>query len=430
MTTMPKTWNHRCVFHALDFSKYESNTEKLKEREEIEKPKRMTTPTTFMKLDPGEYVVRLLPSAATEEPFAGMPYMRLWQHWNVGPNNDRVLCPEKMAEDRHERDHCYICEQVSALYATGAKPDEKLANQIRAKQSFIYQVIDRDDPVWTAADEGVDERPELIGTPKIKLMRLPWSAHSQILDYYTDAEYGDLSHPLTGLDVIVKRSGTGIDTQYGIKTKRTSTPMFVDVAGDPDEKTMAAALENMQVLNEHPWFQPNTYDETLAIWSGLDSKDIPKDRSMTPGATTPTAKALPAPAAQLSDLAKWVRDVNTPQDGIAPPRGMTRQELAEWGGWDETDLATCYADEPDHKSQYCQECPLSKPCAVSYFKKTGKYSINAPDPQVAATPTGKPPAGKPTAPVGKPPAPVESAEGSSVAQLSSFLKSSGAEDPT
>lgn len=452
--TLPKHFNHRNVFHALDFSKYEADTTKLATREDIEKPKRMTTPTTWLKLDPGEYVVRLLPSAAEVEPFSGMPYLRLWQHWGVGPNEERVLCPEKMAEERGDRESCFVCEQVSALYATGAKPDEKLANKLRAKQSFVYQVIDRDDPVWTEADEGVDERPEVIGTPKIKKMRLPWTGHSQVLDYYTDAEYGDLSHPISGLDVIVKRTGTGIDTSYGIKTKRKNSPLFQDSAGDPDETLITQALEGMDVLHDHPFFQPSTYDETLAIWSGIDDKkDAPAAGSVASGAA-PVAGALPAHTpGTMSALAKWVKAANTPEEAMAPPRAMTRNELAAWGGWSETDLASCYAEDPDHQSAYCLECPLAKPCASSYFKQFGKYSVSAPDPAPVSAPTGKPsaptekaaapPSGKP-APVAAPTpdpapvataatpevAPVPSGEESSVQQLSSFLKGSGAEDPT
>lgn len=362
----------------LDFDSYGTDLGKMASREEIEKPKRGSrNPAAWMKLEPdNDYDLRILPGdPEAEGEWKGMPYIRTWQHFRVGPSeNDRCLCPSRMSECVQR---CYICEQIDELNMTGDKVDEQRAGKMKPGQSFIYQVIDRADPIWIAGDHGIEDKTEMIGKPKIKFLRLPWSAHSQLLDYYADPEYGDLSHPISGLDVKVSRTGCDLNTRYGVKTKRKNSPMFETVAGDPDVDLITEAINSMHSLPTHPFFKIPTYDETVAAMMGTnpeEHKEIDNTGRVT--AQLPTSRA--------ASIEGWEELVTSERHGQAPPVAMTVSEVAKWGGWevDEVKEATpCYGKEPDHTDKICLDCPIKAPCANIFHDKTGKYSMKAPDPE-------------------------------------------------
>ena len=348
------------------------DTSKLESKLADDKPFRGNrTPTLWIQFKDGdEFEVRILPPWSTEGDYAFLPYMKIFQHWDVGPGSKRVICPHQMSD---KSDPCYICEQVNALYKTGDKADSKQARRMRAGQSFIYQVIDRADPVWLETDDGVKDNPEVVGRPKIKLMRLPYAGHSQLLGYYNDPDYGDISHHMEGLDIKVKRTGTGLDTEYGVKTKRNNTPMFGEV-DDPDLETMTMVLEDMYKIDEHPFFRVASYDETCSIFLGEDDDN---DSSGSAAVASSRKSGLLPP--KRDAFADWVENAQkTWMDGKAGvPR--TVEEVAEAYGVGVSQISDCYSATTNHEVQGCLDCPINVPCACTFYSKFGRWSESAPE---------------------------------------------------
>jgi len=364
----------------FDFDKYGSDLSKMKSREEIEKPRKSSrNPTILFDFkNCKEMAVRLLPTGNPdgESAFAGMPYFRIFQHWNIGPGDSgRSLCPHGMSD---KKEPCYICEYRKSLFETGDKIDEARAEKMAPKQNFLYQVIDREDSVWKEGDKGLQEAMErgfdLLGKPKVKILRIPWAAHSQILDYYASSDYGDLSHPINGLDILITKTGEGFSTRYSVKTRRHNSPIFAHDNGDPDFKMIKAAIEMLQNLEEHPFYKQPTYDETVAAQLGTE---VAAKDSNARGAL-PVMRA----SEDTALLTAWKEMVLSNQEGGFPSKPMTAEEVASWGGWTVEEVNSnvpCYSKEPDHTDKTCHACPIKSPCAATFYQTNGgRYSIKAP----------------------------------------------------
>lgn len=60
-------------------------------------------------------------------------------HFNVGPDNNAVLCPKTIKQK------CPVCEHVKELFNSGEDDDVALAKDMKAKERELYNVIDLDD---------------------------------------------------------------------------------------------------------------------------------------------------------------------------------------------------------------------------------------------------------------------------------------------
>jgi len=354
--------------HDLDFVGVK--TEDVAHWKKQEKPKKSQSPVAWITLKDGdEMLLRLLPPWTSEGYHAHKPHLRTFQHWDVGAKKERVICPQKVTDDMPiETVPCYICEQVEMLFKTGNPLDEQKARRMRAGQSFIYQCVDRDDPEWTEYDDQAKEKPELVGTPKIKFLRLPWQGHSQILDFFADPDYGEICHPLNGLDIKVSRSGSGLETEYNILPKRHNSPLLALPSGDPDIPAIKGVLGKMDQLDDHPFFRYKDYQQTRAIYLGKTEEAGESTGQVTGGTSHP---ALP-PHQQSVPYNEWVQKAQASE-----LEAMTHEQVATWGGWQVEQIPECYAKEVNHTDSGCAACPLHVPCAVTYHAEHGSYSISA-----------------------------------------------------
>ena len=62
----------------------------------------------------------------------------------------------------------------------------------------------------------------------LKILACGISIMKGILGYVTDDDYGDILDPENGTDLIINRSGEGLDTEYDVKARRNSTPALDD----------------------------------------------------------------------------------------------------------------------------------------------------------------------------------------------------------
>ena len=85
----------------------------------------------------GKNNIRVLPPP----PDVDVVFVKTATHWGVGPNKENFNCPR--AADK-EAD-CYLCEQVYKLSKSKDEDDNGLADSLRAKKSWLYNVVDLDD---------------------------------------------------------------------------------------------------------------------------------------------------------------------------------------------------------------------------------------------------------------------------------------------
>ena len=247
--------------------------------------KKSTPWVFFSPVADSSYHIRILPPWTDTGENAFLPYRKIYQHWGIGPHNKRVMCPAKMSGGK---ERCYVCEKIKDLRERG---EDKKSNRLKSKQRYIYQILERGDDRWAADDKEVGENPDLLGLPKIKFAGLAWTAHQQILNYHSSAEWGDIACPWNGLDIEFKRTGIGLDTSYHVTPRRFNTPAFSLPVRDPsetpqpDEKMISLIAENLYDLDDHFLYRVASFEETRAHWYGEEitpSQDGEKKKSVAP----------------------------------------------------------------------------------------------------------------------------------------------------
>lgn len=325
------------------------------------------------------HVLRLLPGWTDEGPNAGLPYKRIFQHWDL-PSGQRSICSNRIT-DGAER--CFICEQLEQMKATGDPQDEKEARRMRPGRRFIYQIIDRDDPFWLPSDKETQEKPEILGKPKIKFLSLGWTVHRQITDYFAASQWGDIADPFEGVDFELVRTGKGLDTVYGITMQRNSTAIFRDDQGNTHEEFMSYVAENLYNLDEHPFFRTPSYEETMTAWHGKDSTPNVTEKASLPPSSASQSKGV--------NMEGWNELVMLGR--VVPKEKITQypQEQIPW----------CYAQEPNPTDNSCWGCGLVADCTKTFQHTSGLQYQNGPEiaKSLPAAPVsmGKKPLGKPSA---------------------------------
>jgi len=189
--------------HALTGDKEQKfmlNMEKLKQRYNDLQNKN-SGGSKYLKLpENGTAVIRLVPTPD------GDPFRSYYVHYRV-LDKGSVLCPK-----RNFGDKCAICDFTSKLYNEGSDESKKEASKIVAKQRFFSIAVKRGEE-----EDGV------------KYWGYSPTVYAELMGYFMDPDYGDLSHPDTGTDLTIKRykdGGSYLKTKA--TPKRKSTPVSVD----------------------------------------------------------------------------------------------------------------------------------------------------------------------------------------------------------
>lgn len=240
--------------------------------------------TSYYNIKDGRNVVRLMPPRKDAESFE----REVFVHYGVGKNDQdkkgkQIVCPTTHGEDKA----CPICEQAKQLFNLSKKKGdkyEKEAKQINRKKRVYYNVISRDenlddytfkDGKWFKDVEGkeVEESP-------VKVLNTGIGVLQAIFGIIVDPEYGDITDPEEGLDLIITRSGSGLDTKYEVKTVRKETPIGLDnwEEGSTDLSVFA---------------RPKTYKEILAMANGETATDTDEEEEdETPAKPTKSTETV------------------------------------------------------------------------------------------------------------------------------------------
>lgn len=165
----------------------------------------------------GRNVIRMLPPNGDSEFYA-----ETMVHYNLGPKKDKSAVCRKAAGEKH----CPVCDLADELFK-GDKDDKAYAKKIKARGKYYFNVVDR----------SVEEDDENFG--KVLVYGSGVTIFEEVLGIICDPDYGDITNAKEGYDIIITKSGKGLDTEYKVNARPKQTKIGVD---DWEEKLVDLSL--------------------------------------------------------------------------------------------------------------------------------------------------------------------------------------------
>lgn len=207
--------------------KYDISDNDLNEQTEQAKQGRIGGFSKLFKFPEGKTTIRIAPPRPDAK--VRSPFFIVSEHFVDIPGVGRggFVCPRAQANQK-----CPLCEKALKLLATGNPKDadaaQKLSPEPKAYTAFL--VRGQESRGWQVAAF-------TSGTHKKLKM---------ILQDPDPADGGNFTHPMTGFDIVITRTGQELATRYDVKA-RTSTRGPLE--NDPDE--MDDLLASIPDLSKH-----------------------------------------------------------------------------------------------------------------------------------------------------------------------------------
>lgn len=208
----------------------------------------------IMKFKEGRTVLRFLPPQVGKN----SPFEVVWQHYIETPDGKRLVfpCPLKT-----HRAPCPICDEANRLSKTGNPADREAAYQYWPKMRVFAEVVDLDD----------------IGKG-VQIVAFGKTIYEQLMSIRTDRRLGgDFTDPEDGFDIIVDRSGSGLQTRYSVRSDKQSTgPLedwnWLDDRKDLDRFSVAAPNKTLEDAREAVGLPPSGI---------IDAEMVPTSRRLS-----------------------------------------------------------------------------------------------------------------------------------------------------
>lgn len=246
-----------------------SDEQAAAEKEEYDKT---SGSADFWKVPQGSSTVRFLP------PRPGKPtiYRYIWEHYfdvaggaPGGSKRQRMVCPLQQAKaDKLDPRRCPCCAYAEKLRGTGNQEDYELAKDYVAQRKVFANILVRDQE-----DRG------------IRIWAFGKKVYEQLDAIRRDSRAGgNFAHPVTGFDIVVKRTGSTMnDTNYTCLPSRETSPLHDDAT------IMEALLESMPDLDRHARIM--TEAEVRKLWHQAFPSAEPIDAG--PRQAAPTGRRQP-----------------------------------------------------------------------------------------------------------------------------------------
>ena len=192
----------------------------------------------------GDQTIRIMP---TED---GDPFKEYHFHYNVG-KNPGIYCPKK-----NDGEDCPICEFASSLWRDGVQNNNDTAKR-EAKKLFVRKRYYS--PVLVRGQE----------SSGVKVWSYGKTAYETLLGYVLDPDYGDITHPETGPDIVLTYTvpntpGSFPKTQ--LKPRRRPSVLCDDAVANCDD--LVSSVPEIDTL-----FQRHTTAEVQALLDDYLSSD-------------------------------------------------------------------------------------------------------------------------------------------------------------
>jgi len=243
------------------------NQDRAREIASQEKAERNSN--TFFQLKDGKNLVRVLPPPPGSEDV----FYKTGTHWGVGPNKENFNCP--CAADKNAT--CFLCKTAYKLGKSKSEDDQNLADRIRAKKSWLYNVVDLSD-----TDAG------------LQVMAVGITVHEKIRSYLEDedGEYGDITDLEEGYDLKITREGTGMKTKYTVEAKRKPAAVPAEII------TLLETESPVDLSTVRP---VASNEKQKAAFDGVDDDDDDDDEEEETTVRRRPAKVLPKPPVDDDD---------------------------------------------------------------------------------------------------------------------------------
>ena len=161
----------------------------------------------------GDQTIRILPTAD------GDPFKEFHFHYNVG-KNPGILCPKK-----NYGEHCPICDFASQLWREGVDTNN---DQSKAAAKKLFARKRYYSPIIIRGQE----------TEGVKVWAYGKMAYETLLGYVLDADYGDITDPETGTDLVLNYTVPGTPGSFpktALKPRRRPSVLCDDAIASCEE---------------------------------------------------------------------------------------------------------------------------------------------------------------------------------------------------
>jgi hypothetical protein len=236
----------------------------------------------FWKPEPGKQVVRIVPYKHNKE----NPFIELFFHYNLG-NNKTYMSPASFGRPDP------VEEFSNKLKSTGNKDEWIQGKRLEPKMRTFAPVI-----VRGQESEGV------------KFWGFGKTVYQELLSVIADPDYGDITDPTTGRDIMIERQTPAeAGNQYGKTTVRVK-PNQTPITENSDQ--LKSVFENQSNLTE--LYTEPTYDELKEVLGNyLNPSDDDTETTTTSNgvaaSTTPTSNTGTTTTEKTSDVADAFDDL-------------------------------------------------------------------------------------------------------------------------
>jgi len=150
----------------------------------------------------------------------------------------------------NSNEDCYLCDVTKSLYKTKDKADKELAKNIGARPRVFFNILDREDG------------------NKLKVLSAGNMIFKELLKYFADEDWGDLTDTVSGHDVVINKNGEGLDTEYTVM---------------PKPKATKVGSEEYELFDLSTIAHPFTNDEQDQVLEGVSTEEIFKRREAAEG---------------------------------------------------------------------------------------------------------------------------------------------------
>ena len=172
----------------------------------------------FFQLKAGKNEMRILPPWNDD----GMFYHESVIHYGfmVEGKNRAYPCLKFLGEKK-----CPACDLFARL-SQGDKEDQKIARNLRPTAKFFVNVVPK-------------------GSENVKIFALKPKMLKQILGYMADDDWGDVTDPEEGHNIVIEKEGEGLMTRYEVRVKPKPTGIEVE---DWENKLHDLVAETTQTI--------------------------------------------------------------------------------------------------------------------------------------------------------------------------------------
>jgi len=192
----------------------------------------------------GDQTIRILPASD------GDPFKQFHFHYNVG-KNPGILCPKA-----NFGEECPICNFASQLWRDGVQNNDETAKR-EAKKLFVRKRFFS--PILVRGEENEGVRVWSYGK----------MAYETLLGYVIDPDYGDITDPESGTDIVLNYNVPGTPGSFPktiLKPRRRPSVLCDDDVADCE--SLIQSVPDISAL-----FERKTSDEVQAILDDFLSTD-------------------------------------------------------------------------------------------------------------------------------------------------------------